>query len=64
MLKSGQPDYIVSQSGEVLEVGGSGSPRRSGGQGDILTGLLAAFTAWAHRGSNEVKIQVKLRITA
>lgn len=32
-----------------LTEGGAGSPRRCGGQGDVLTGVLGAFLAWAAR---------------
>lgn len=35
------------------EVAGSGSPRRCGGQGDVLAGTLAAFLAWHRRGSGD-----------
>ncbi len=26
-----------------------GSPRRCGGQGDLLAGSMSVFTAWAHK---------------
>ena len=30
-----------------------GNPRRCGGQGDILAGMLATFLAWAKRAYDE-----------
>ena len=49
VLHKGTEDVI--SDGRTVELGlSAGSPRRCGGQGDLLTGLLAAFLAWGHRG--------------
>lgn len=36
----------INPNTQVLECKEEGSPRRSGGQGDILTGSIAAFLSW------------------
>jgi ATP-dependent NAD(P)H-hydrate dehydratase len=38
---------IISDGRETLECGTAGSPRRCGGQGDLLAGALATFLHWA-----------------
>nr|GEV06764.1 ATP-dependent (S)-NAD(P)H-hydrate dehydratase [Tanacetum cinerariifolium] len=48
ILRKGQTDYI-SDGKEVKSVSIYGSPRRCGGQGDILSGSVAVFLAWARR---------------
>lgn len=48
ILRKGQSDYI-SDGKEVKSVSIYGSPRRCGGQGDILSGSVAAFFAWARQ---------------
>lgn len=45
VFSKGETDLIASK-GVVLEVDQEGSPRRCGGQGDILTGCIATFLAW------------------
>lgn len=46
ILRKGKSDYI-SDGKEVRSVSIYGSPRRCGGQGDILSGSVAVFVAWA-----------------
>lgn len=48
ILRKGQTDYI-SDGKEVEAVSIYGSPRRCGGQGDILSGSVAVFLAWARQ---------------
>ncbi|KAI3711891.1 hypothetical protein L1987_70440 [Smallanthus sonchifolius] len=48
ILRKGQSDYI-SDGKEVTSVSIFGSPRRCGGQGDILSGSVAVFLAWARQ---------------
>eukprot|EP00188_Purpureofilum_apyrenoidigerum_P002362 Plantae.Rhodophyta-Purpureofilum_apyrenoidigerum.ctg2462.p1 GENE.Plantae.Rhodophyta-Purpureofilum_apyrenoidigerum.ctg2462~~Plantae.Rhodophyta-Purpureofilum_apyrenoidigerum.ctg2462.p1 ORF type:complete len:373 (-),score=49.50 Plantae.Rhodophyta-Purpureofilum_apyrenoidigerum.ctg2462:49-1167(-) len=49
MLKKGKEDTIVAADYEdELICSAEGSPRRCGGQGDILSGLTTLFTAWCH----------------
>jgi ATP-dependent NAD(P)H-hydrate dehydratase len=45
VLRKGRHD-IISDGTEVLVSLESGSPRRSGGQGDILAGVVAVARAW------------------
>ncbi|KAI8591144.1 Ribokinase-like protein [Geranomyces variabilis] len=37
---------IISNGNEVIECSAEGSPRRCGGQGDLLSGACATFLAW------------------
>lgn len=48
ILRKGQSDYI-SDGKEVKSVSIYGSPRRCGGQGDILSGSVAVFLSWARQ---------------
>jgi ATP-dependent NAD(P)H-hydrate dehydratase len=47
---------VEGQNGTVVvhwdEVGSSGSPRRCGGQGDVMAGALGTFLGWAHMRPN------------
>ncbi|CCH40852.1 Carbohydrate kinase domain-containing protein [Wickerhamomyces ciferrii] len=45
ILRKGAVD-IIAQYDQVIESNTKGSDRRSGGQGDTLTGTLATLTAW------------------
>ncbi|XP_049958781.1 ATP-dependent (S)-NAD(P)H-hydrate dehydratase [Schistocerca serialis cubense] len=47
ILQKGQEDTITSSEGCVWAVKAGGSPRRCGGQGDLLSGSLATFLYWA-----------------
>lgn len=42
-------------STEVVSYGKDGSPRRCGGQGDVLSGILASFVAWAEQSDSPTK---------
>mmetsp|Transcript_10225 Transcript_10225/g.31228 ORF Transcript_10225/g.31228 Transcript_10225/m.31228 type:complete len:306 (-) Transcript_10225:668-1585(-) len=50
VLEKGKEDVIVAADYEddPLVCKAEGSPRRCGGQGDILSGLTTLFTAWCH----------------
>eukprot|EP00850_Spirogloea_muscicola_P016578 SM000135S27022 [mRNA] locus=s135:244987:246514:- [translate_table: standard] len=41
------PRDLVSDGRDVLSCAVEGSPRRCGGQGDVLTGCIATFLAWS-----------------
>ncbi|KAJ3167177.1 hypothetical protein HDU88_002514 [Geranomyces variabilis] len=45
ILQKGGKD-IISNGHEVIECSAEGSPRRCGGQGDLLSGACATFLAW------------------
>eukprot|EP00892_Ulva_mutabilis_P012737 jgi/Ulvmu1/9836/UM056_0077.1 len=47
LLAKGAQDTVCCGQGEVLSTRSSGSPRRCGGQGDILSGTLASTISWA-----------------
>lgn len=48
ILRKGKSDLI--SDGEIVQsVGIYGSPRRCGGQGDILSGSVAVFISWAYQ---------------
>lgn len=53
VLRKGRHD-IISDGTEVLVSLESGSPRRSGGQGDILAGVVAVARAWLQ--SDKVRV--------
>jgi len=42
---------VISNGKDTVECKQEGSPRRCGGQGDMLSGTLAAFVAWASEWS-------------
>lgn len=42
------PEDIISDGHRLLRCTEQGSPRRCGGQGDLLSGSLAAFAFWSH----------------
>ncbi|KAL2530471.1 ATP-dependent (S)-NAD(P)H-hydrate dehydratase [Forsythia ovata] len=50
ILRKGESDYI-SNGEEVSAVNMFGSPRRCGGQGDILSGSVAVFLSWARHNA-------------
>ncbi|KAL8162214.1 hypothetical protein V2J09_013703, partial [Rumex salicifolius] len=47
VLRKGKSD-LISDGEAVCSVSVFGSPRRCGGQGDILSGSVAVFLSWAH----------------
>ncbi|KAI4369617.1 hypothetical protein MLD38_018040 [Melastoma candidum] len=54
IMRKGKSDLI--SDGEIVKsVSLYGSPRRCGGQGDILSGSVAVFTSWARRCSLSVE---------
>lgn len=46
LLSKGRED-VITDGTQLLLVQADGSPRRCGGQGDVLTGTTAAFICWA-----------------
>ncbi|KAL1548574.1 ATP-dependent NAD(P)H-hydrate dehydratase [Salvia divinorum] len=52
ILRKGGSDFI-SNGETVHEVSSFGSPRRCGGQGDILSGSVAVFVSWARQLAGE-----------
>lgn len=56
IVEKGRVDQIMSSSGELAQCGDKGSLKRAGGQGDILSGTLGTFLAWAriYHGSEKV----------
>lgn len=52
ILRKGKSDYI-SDGKAVRSVSIYGSPRRCGGQGDILSGGVAVFLSWARQLASE-----------
>ncbi|KAJ3020205.1 hypothetical protein HKX48_001150 [Thoreauomyces humboldtii] len=47
ILRKGAVD-VISNGDEIIECDAQGSPRRCGGQGDLLSGACATFLAWGH----------------
>jgi len=47
IVQKGQRDKVSDGKTDTIEVEQEGSPRRCGGQGDLLTGCLATFVGWA-----------------
>ncbi|KAI8614483.1 hypothetical protein BC830DRAFT_382249 [Chytriomyces sp. MP71] len=47
IILKGADDVVANQDG-VFTIDEMGSPRRCGGQGDLLTGILATFVSWMH----------------
>jgi len=52
ILRKGKED-LISDGATVNKVSIFGSPRRCGGQGDILSGSVAVFSSWARAANNE-----------
>ncbi|KAK9090482.1 hypothetical protein Sjap_023659 [Stephania japonica] len=53
ILRKGKSD-LISDGRTVNAVSTFGSPRRCGGQGDILSGSVAVFSSWARQTTAEV----------
>nr|CAB3246484.1 ATP-dependent (S)-NAD(P)H-hydrate dehydratase [Phallusia mammillata] len=53
IVRKGKVD-IIAHGDQVLKVTEDGSPRRCGGQGDLLSGSMATFAFWAYK--NETKV--------
>ncbi|RZF41852.1 hypothetical protein LSTR_LSTR005314 [Laodelphax striatellus] len=45
---------IMSFNGQIIRCDVEGSPRRCGGQGDMLSGILSAFAAWVKIKGNSI----------
>lgn len=52
IVQKGKND-IVTDGKYVLVCGNEGSPRRCGGQGDLLAGTMGTFTHWSHAASRD-----------
>ncbi|CEI92087.1 Putative YjeF [Rhizopus microsporus] len=53
IVQKGPEDYIANAD-QVLKCDAEGGLKRMGGQGDILTGIIAAFLAWGKGYEDEV----------
>ncbi|ORE05718.1 carbohydrate kinase [Rhizopus microsporus var. microsporus] len=53
IVQKGSEDYIANAD-QVLKCDAEGGLKRMGGQGDILTGIIAAFLAWGKGYEDEV----------
>lgn len=51
VVKKGSEDCI-SDGNVTIRCAETGSLRRAGGQGDVLSGTIAAFVAWSRRSNN------------
>ena len=62
ILRKGLTDIIAGgSSGEVVwEVIEGGSPRRCGGQGDLLAGALSVAAFWSHANKDELRRNFQL----
>ncbi|KAH9320973.1 hypothetical protein KI387_015612, partial [Taxus chinensis] len=63
ILQKGKLD-LISDGNTVYGVGIFGSPRRCGGQGDILSGSVAVFSSWARHGAVSDKDDLKFRFSS
>uniref|UniRef100_H2YYE3 ATP-dependent (S)-NAD(P)H-hydrate dehydratase n=1 Tax=Ciona savignyi TaxID=51511 RepID=H2YYE3_CIOSA len=45
---------IIAAGNEVATMNEAGSPRRCGGQGDLLSGVMALFSFWTHNSAGAV----------
>ncbi|XP_002128923.2 ATP-dependent (S)-NAD(P)H-hydrate dehydratase isoform X1 [Ciona intestinalis] len=50
IVRKGEVD-IVATGDEVVTMDEIGSPRRCGGQGDLLSGVMALFSYWTHNST-------------
>ncbi|WOG83327.1 hypothetical protein DCAR_0102502 [Daucus carota subsp. sativus] len=57
ILRKGKSD-LISDGETVRSVSIYGSPRRCGGQGDILSGSVALFLSWARQQDGESKLNM------
>lgn len=53
IFHKGQTDYICGA--QLIKGGEPGSPRRCGGQGDLLAGAIGTFFIWAQKTNQEEK---------
>nr|ABR16387.1 unknown [Picea sitchensis] len=63
ILQKGKID-LISDGNTVYGVSMFGSPRRCGGQGDILSGSVAVFSSWARQGEESNKVDKKFRFSS
>lgn len=63
ILQKGKVD-LISDGNTVYGVSMFGSPRRCGGQGDILSGSVAVFSSWARQGRASNKDDKKFRFSS
>lgn len=63
VLAKGKIDTICAQSTEARFSQADGGPRRCGGQGDVLSGVLGTVVSWAtaHSHSNQVRFHSSSR---
>ncbi|CAH7669725.1 HX dehydratase 1 [Phakopsora pachyrhizi] len=46
ILQKAPQDIIARENHDIIKIDCAGSPKRCGGQGDILSGLVGAWSAW------------------
>jgi len=54
IVRKGDKD-VITDGKSVVECSETGNSRRSGGQGDVLTGCIASFFAWSHQFYSDEK---------
>ncbi|PRW57185.1 ATP-dependent (S)-NAD(P)H-hydrate dehydratase isoform X4 [Chlorella sorokiniana] len=57
VVRKGHED-AVGDGHQVVVCDEEGSPRRAGGQGDVLSGCIAAYSAWAQRAAGASREQL------
>ncbi|KAI7842630.1 hypothetical protein COHA_003734 [Chlorella ohadii] len=57
VVRKGKED-AVGDGRQVVVCDEEGSPRRAGGQGDVLSGCIAAYAAWAQRAAGASREQL------
>ncbi|XP_064609006.1 ATP-dependent (S)-NAD(P)H-hydrate dehydratase-like isoform X2 [Liolophura sinensis] len=61
LVRKGLND-IICDGDNVLVCCGEGSPRRCGGQGDLLSGSMGTFIYWAHRAAQKEQTDPSLEL--
>ena len=50
--------FAINLLGSVISCSAEGSPRRCGGQGDLLSGILGVFVHWARQAEGRYTLQL------
>jgi ATP-dependent NAD(P)H-hydrate dehydratase len=56
ILRKGEADFVCNGR-HVIKIDSDGSPKRCGGQGDILSGVIATLVAWSTRASKNSEVE-------
>lgn len=59
IIQKGSVDLVAQEKSNVVQVTCEGSPKRCGGQGDILSGLVGTWAAWAKLYSQRQSRNIK-----